>query len=425
MNIIYIHHHNPLPVRSGMDKVSYNLLRTLNQTHHVTLLFPCEEYPEQDFLDELHSIVSRLIPVVIPSHKIGGKNERLNKFFNLIKTYLLAEPYHCSQYYFPEVVKALHRVMEENTADLIQASSIYTEKYLRTYNRKYRTILGPIDDVIKPVNESADFVERIKWFFSARARKRQEKIFMKGVDFITYISGPDATRVKQRLRKHSSKIYHCPVYSEMPLPKEVEKTINRALLLPNEYVDPKKIIFIGNFSAQRIQLAVEYLVTSILPVILEKNKETELYIVGKNPTPEIIELGTNEHIIVTGEVSEFELVNHLLSAAVFVAPSVSGTGIKTKTLHAMSLGKAIVATKKEISGFDNFKENAILVADDPREFAEMVIKLLNDSKNRQILGQHAYQLYKEYYSEDALSSRISDIYYHIAKNPRDVIAKGR
>jgi glycosyltransferase involved in cell wall biosynthesis len=76
-----------------------------------------------------------------------------------------------------------------------------------------------------------------------------------------------------------------------------------------------------------------------------------------------------------------EQVEHFYSKArCLVAPLLSGSGIKIKILNALSRGLPVVTTAIGVEGFPLGYERAILVSDDPIQFAAHVKNLLENEK---------------------------------------------
>jgi len=65
-------------------------------------------------------------------------------------------------------------------------------------------------------------------------------------------------------------------------------------------------------------------------------------------------------------------------AGVFVAPLLSGSGIKMKILNALGRGLPVVTTSLGAEGFPAGWEDAVVVADDPQDFADAVRRLTTD-----------------------------------------------
>jgi glycosyltransferase involved in cell wall biosynthesis len=76
-------------------------------------------------------------------------------------------------------------------------------------------------------------------------------------------------------------------------------------------------------------------------------------------------------------------------ADVLVCPLRIGGGIKVKVIEALRRGKAIVSTGIGAQGLPAQARDALIVADDPRQFAAAVADLLRDEPRRARLERRA------------------------------------
>lgn len=73
-----------------------------------------------------------------------------------------------------------------------------------------------------------------------------------------------------------------------------------------------------------------------------------------------------------------DLTSLYQNASVFVAPLLSGSGIKIKILNALSRGLPVVTTSLGAEGFPAGWEESVSVADTPEEFVSAIERLCND-----------------------------------------------
>ena len=76
------------------------------------------------------------------------------------------------------------------------------------------------------------------------------------------------------------------------------------------------------------------------------------------------------------------IVDHLRDAAVVVVPLRIGGGTRIKIYEGMAMGKATVSTRLGAEGLDVHHGRDILLADEPRQFAEHVVRFLRDEETR-------------------------------------------
>jgi glycosyltransferase involved in cell wall biosynthesis len=92
------------------------------------------------------------------------------------------------------------------------------------------------------------------------------------------------------------------------------------------------------------------------------------------------------------------------TAAIFVAPLLSGSGIKIKILNALSHGLPVVTTTIGIEGFPRKWKDCIHVADSPAEFARAVELLANDRAAWDRASAEAQAYVGRYFSGFAFSN---------------------
>jgi len=72
---------------------------------------------------------------------------------------------------------------------------------------------------------------------------------------------------------------------------------------------------------------------------------------------------------------------------VVVNPARVGTGLKIKTVEALSYAKAVVATQVGGEGLEDGWQTALRVEDDAERFAAAIAELLEDTTSAALLGQ--------------------------------------
>lgn len=193
--------------------------------------------------------------------------------------------------------------------------------------------------------------------------------------------------------------------SVIPYGVNVEST-NKDFFVEDFSEDFPSLIFLGNFGSFFNQRSILYFYKEIYPLIKETFPEVKSYIVGKNPPKGILKLAVDNSVIVTGYVED--LRPYLACASVVTLP-VHGYGIKTRILEAMAIGKPVVTSSEGIHGIDVTPEENIIIADDPRDFAERVIKLLNNEELRNRIGANARKLMEEEYSWEKMTDKLNEV----------------
>ncbi len=93
-----------------------------------------------------------------------------------------------------------------------------------------------------------------------------------------------------------------------------------------------------------------------------------------------------------------DLAGFYSACPVLVNPIQAGTGLKIKTIEALACGRPIVATRVGGEGLEEFRGHGLVIADTANEFAEAVVKLLENSAEARRLGETAYDLAQKYFA---------------------------
>lgn len=162
--------------------------------------------------------------------------------------------------------------------------------------------------------------------------------------------------------------------------------------------DPHKLVFTGVMNYAPNEDAVVYFCDEILPLIQERSPNAEFWIVGKDPTPKVLELGMLPGVHVTGGVPDVR--PFLDGSGVFVSPIRYGAGVKNKVLAALAMGRGVVATSVSLEGLDLTDNEHLLVADEPTAFAAKVCGLIERPAAAVRLGRAGQAHVRASYSWD-------------------------
>jgi glycosyltransferase involved in cell wall biosynthesis len=164
------------------------------------------------------------------------------------------------------------------------------------------------------------------------------------------------------------------------------------------------LIFTGSFKYHTNYDAMLWFVQDIFPLILNQLPDTQLIITGDHAGKS---LPSEKNIKLTGYVDDIKSL--IASCAVSIAPLLDGGGTRLKILEAMALGTPVVSTSKGAEGLDIANSEDILLADDPADFADWVIRLLRDeqlhdklAKNAKTKAQKSYDWAEMYSTYDKL-----------------------
>lgn len=181
------------------------------------------------------------------------------------------------------------------------------------------------------------------------------------------------------------------------IPNAVDTNTLKPLPPPEE---PSTLIYPGRMDYPPNSQAAYILCNKILPQVSARIPQLQVYVVGKNPPVDLQKLAS-DRIIVTGFVED--VIPYWRKASVLVVPLTIGGGTRIKILEAMALGRPVVTTAKGCEGLEVVHRKHLLVADDPKEFAECVIEVLKTPHQFDEMVLAARKLVEEKYSFAALA----------------------
>jgi glycosyltransferase involved in cell wall biosynthesis len=126
--------------------------------------------------------------------------------------------------------------------------------------------------------------------------------------------------------------------------------------------------------------------------------------VGRRPHDRLAPLRDEPGIVITGSVPDTR--PYINAATVYVVPLRVGGGTRFKILEATAMRKPIVSTTLGAEGFPEASD-ALVLADEPKAFAEVCVRLAEDAAARQRAAQRACDFVGAY-DWDALIPALSE-----------------
>ncbi len=172
-----------------------------------------------------------------------------------------------------------------------------------------------------------------------------------------------------------------------------------------------ELVFVGGFSHPPNADGILWFIREIWPTVHGALPDARLNIVGNRPPDEIIALGNNAGIKVTGYVPD--VAPWLDGAAVSIAPLRFGAGMKGKVTEAMSFGVPVVTTTIGAQGFGAQDNQEMLIRDDAAGFAQACIRLLMAPDAAERIGRAGQKLVEQLCSPGAVAAQVTRMVEHM------------
>jgi glycosyltransferase involved in cell wall biosynthesis len=155
------------------------------------------------------------------------------------------------------------------------------------------------------------------------------------------------------------------------------------------------IAFLGGFGHPPNKSAVVFFIDQVMPLIRKQLPDAKFRVFGSN-VPEDIEKMAGDDIVIEGFIEDVaDVYNH---CRVFVAPLLTGAGIKGKVIDALAHGTPSVLSVIAAEGTPLRHGLEVMIAQTPKEWADEVIRLYQDQELWEKISKNARDFAKQTYS---------------------------
>ncbi len=397
MKILFVTPYLPSPPHFGAQRRLEGLMRGLAASHEVSLLAFAKPGAESEVqLRATREYCRGVITVPYDVLNVDVGQKRLLQLRSLASR----RSFESLLMQRPEFQRALDAELSEGDYDIVQVEFAQMAGYelKRNLRKPPRFVLDEHNveyDLTRRTAEAAGSLPR-KLYNAANWRKlrREERAAWWRFDGVALTSERDQQLVQSDL----------PGVRTTVVPNAVDTEAFHPNGTP---IDRSTLIFLGAINYYPNTDGVLHFLDDIFPRLLELSPDAKFQIVGMSPPASVLER-QSQSVEVTGFVEDPR--PYLDRAAVVVVPLRIGGGTRFKIVEAMAMGKAIVSTRLGAEGIDVVHEKHALLADEPKEFAAQVKRLLDDPELAARLGSEARKLAEERYSWRAAVARLENFY---------------
>jgi glycosyltransferase involved in cell wall biosynthesis len=178
--------------------------------------------------------------------------------------------------------------------------------------------------------------------------------------------------------------------------------------------NPRRIVYCAKLDYLPNSDAALYFAKQIFPLVRRRLPDAQFSVVGLNPPRSVLDLARIPGVDVRANVPDIR--REMSSAAVSVAPVRFGAGIQNKILQSLSMGIPVVATQFAARPFGEPANSPLLAAESPQEFADQVLRILEDSQYRMQLAHAGRQLIEARFQWDQVLAPLDRILEGLVKN---------
>ncbi|MGV9013191.1 MAG: glycosyltransferase family 4 protein [Flavobacteriales bacterium] len=381
MRILQLCNKPPYPPIDGGSKAMYNITRGLVHAGHEVkvLCISTKKHPlkvgsvPQEFRD-----ATRIEGVFVDTSL-----NIVDAFTDLVT----ADNYNISRFFSPDMDIRLIQLLSQETFDVIHLESLFMTPYIPTLRRysKARIVLRShnLEHMVQEriAKGERNLLKKPYRKFLARQLRSYEKKVLSQLDGVVAITSADAG---QMAAHHGS----TPI-TTVPFSLDLE-----------DYVAPQAggpLVFfhLGSMDWLPNEEGVRWLLRAVWPRVLKVHPTAKLHLAGNGMPKDMIRArlpGTK----VVGRVADAN--RYIAERHVMVVPLFSAGGMRVKIIEGMAMGKCVVSTTVGAEGIAYTAGRDILLADTAAEFAQQMVRLLEEPGTAARIGNNARFLVAERHS---------------------------
>ncbi len=395
MKILFLAHLFPLPLDSGGKIKSHYTLRALAGEHEVRVLAYVRTQDEAARAGDLAQIC--------PVNTVPLSRSKLRQARDLVAALALGRSFVVTRDYRAGMRRAVAAAAQAFKPDVVHIDHLQMAQFV-DFDGGFKTVLdhhnveSMIIERLAGAAESAAMrsYAKIEW----PKLRRLELDACRKCDLVITVSEEDRAKLKE-FEPSLVNIFSVPIGVDVERFSGLERTESRNILSIGTMYWPPNVD------------SMLYFHREVFPLVRQEVSGCTLTIAGQRPVAAIRALAADPAVRVTGYVA-----NELDTArdcAVFVVPLRSGSGVRVKILNAMAMGLPIVSTSVGAEGLEVVSGEHLLIADDAREFAGAVTRLLQNPEIAADLGRKARELVCRKYSWEVLGKRLLGLYEMMAE----------
>ncbi|MDX1662740.1 MAG: glycosyltransferase family 4 protein [Candidatus Promineifilaceae bacterium] len=405
MKILLLTPQPPYPPHQGPALRNYHIIRALAARHEIHLLTFLEpgQLNQAEALNHLRQFCAAITSVPTP-HRT--RRQRVLRMLSR------REPDMAHRLESSAFASALVSLLQHEAFDLVHVEGIemaHAMPLLRRLSPQSQILFDDynVEAALQWRAFLADVRSPARWpaaaysLVQAHRLRRYEAHICRLADHVTVTSDVDRAHLQAMV----------PGIGISVIPNTID--VARYARRPAEPLPHYDVVYTGKMDYRPNVDAMLWFEREIWPHVRAHRPDATWAIVGQKPHPRLNHLREREGVTVTGYVPE--VLPYLAGARVYTIPLRVGSGTRLKLVESMAAGRAVVSTRLGVEGYPVEHGRHLLLADDPRAFADAVLRLLADPDERRRLGAAA-RTFAARYDWRQLIPRFDRLYAALEEN---------
>jgi glycosyltransferase involved in cell wall biosynthesis len=400
MNILFV---TPsLPTKLNRIR-SFCLIKTLSKNHRVHLLSLSKEKNHHSSFEEIKPLLSS-VNIVYKS--------QFHSMIDCLLGIFSKKPLEIIHDKCKKMEDELYKIVSQEAIDLVYIKRLRSLQYLNKIKRDFKNVKIIVDTTdamslfyykLYRAQNRFSWLSKIFYYTEYKKYKDYEKKYLQEIHTVISCSEVDCKYLEKITGRNISYVPNVALE-----PKQNEKNTSPTPDYYNSHLQAniKYDVILSGLMNKFVNIeAVRYFMNEIEPLIRKTLPDLTVLIVGPKPTKCIKRYAKSNSVIVTGHVPSLD--EYIEASKVVICPVKTGTGTRNKILQAWSLKKPVVSTSEGAQGLDT---STLLIGDNPQDFANAVIKLLNDPDLAKNLGEKSKECQLNKYSEKVMEGKLTEIF---------------
>jgi polysaccharide biosynthesis protein PslH len=418
MRILFLTQIIPWPLDAGPKMKTWNVMRYLHEQGHEVLLASFVRSEEKEFIPVMNQVCKAVYTVPL-------KRSRFADVYYYLRSHLTRRPFLIERDDIGKMRTLVKNILQKEHIDFVHADQLSMVQF--AFQTAYPGLINKngvrgsgdkrVPELVFDAHNAVwAIVERMRrnapWFLKpvlaleAHRIKTYEGGVVRYFDHTFAVAEPDAIALREAQEyvtgangSHKGHISVIPI------------AVNADLLQPVRRKEKSlKILTLGTLHYPPNADGIRWFASEVFPLVRARVPDVNLTIVGKNPPKEIQQFSYDapEAVRVTGYVPDLD--PYFEEAALVVVPVRAGGGMRVRILEAFARGMPMVTTTIGLEGIDAIPGVDVLVEDTPDQFADAVVRILQDEQLRESLARNGRQLVEQKYDYRVVLGALQEIY---------------
>ncbi len=367
-NLLYLVHRLPYPPNKGDKIASYHQFIQLKKVYQVYLGCFIDDPDDWQYQETVQAMCADSCILALHS-----KQAKIKSLTGLLTNKALSLPYYKSS----QMQAWVNMVLKEKKIEAIVVFSSPMAQYIdKNALNQTKTLLDLVDvdsDKWRLYAQKKSFPMRQVYQRESKKLLQFERKMAQAFDATLLVSREEANLFKTLAPESASSIHYRVQGVDAHF-------FSPETALDNPYSNENKVmVFVGAMDYWPNIDAVIWFAQAVFPKILQQAPKTQFYIVGMNPSAEVLALA-NQQIMVTGRVDDVRAYTKY--AHFMVAPLRIARGIQNKVLEAMAMELPLLATPYAIEGIEGCEKVLHAISDDKAELVKMALAFLQQPRQQ-------------------------------------------